>query len=74
MKNARITKIFACQMKNARITKNFAKFFFDFFEKNSCKSFFGGYNRAHEKHIRCFSPLPLEPMEVSLWLLEKRSM
>ena len=72
MKNARITKIFACQMKNARIAKNFAKIFFRFFEKNSCKSFFGGYNRAHEKHIRCFSPLPLEPMEVSLWLLEKK--
>lgn len=34
------------------------KIFFRFFEKNSCKSFFGGYNRAHEKHIRCFSPLP----------------
>ena len=85
--NARITKNFACQVKNARITKNFAcqvkmhesrknfaKIFFRFFEKNSCKSFFGGYNRAHEKHIRCFSPLPLEPMEVSLWLLEKKSM
>ena len=40
------------------------KFFFDFLKKNSCKSFFGGYNRAHEKHIRCFSPLPLKPMEV----------
>lgn len=44
--------------------KIFAKNFFRFFEKNSCKSFFGGYNRRHEKHIRCFSPLPLEPMEV----------
>ena len=77
VKNARIAKIFACQVKNARIAKifacqvkmhqkrkNFAKFFFRFFEKNSCKSFFGGYNRAHEKHIRCFSPLPLDPMEV----------
>lgn len=49
---------FVCQLKNAPKTKNFAKNFFDFFEKNSCKSFFGGYNRAHEKHIRCFSPLP----------------
>ena len=74
MKNARITKIFACQMKSAPKTKNFAKNFFRFLKKNSCKSFFGGYNRAHEKHIRCFSPLPLEPMEVSLWLLEKKSM
>lgn len=41
-----------------RKRKIFAKIFFRFFEKNSCKSFFGGYNRAHEKHIRCFSPLP----------------
>ena len=64
IKNAPKTKIFVCQLKNAPKTKIFAKNFFRFFEKNSCKSFFGGYNRAHEKHIRCFSPLPLEPMEV----------
>ena len=60
-------KIFACQVKSARIAKfsqNFRKTFFRFSEKKSCKLFFGGYNRAHEKHIRCFSPLPLEPMEV----------
>ena len=45
--------------------ENFSqKFFFDFLKKNSCKSFFGGYNGTHEKHIRCFSPLPLKPMEV----------
>ena len=63
VKSARIAKIFACQVKSASNRENFAKIFFRFFEKNSCKSFFGGYNRAHEKHIRCFSPLPLDPME-----------
>ena len=51
--------------------KNFAKNFFRFFEKNSCKSFFDGYNRTHEKHIRCFSPLPLDLMEVFVMATRK---
>lgn len=44
-----------------KIEKFSQKIFFDFLKKNSCKSFFGGYNRRHEKHIRCFSPLPFRP-------------
>ena len=39
MKNARITKIFVCQMKNARITKISQKFFFDFLKKTLAKVF-----------------------------------
>ena len=69
--NFRLSSEKCTNRKNFRLSsekctnrKNFAKIFFRFFEKNSCKSFFGGYNRSHEKHIRCFSPLPLEPMEV----------